>query len=169
MNNKSLVIIILVLFLLVAGIIGAYFMMNNNNKTTDNINETIKNSTSNLTNDSQNITNNSQVESSNNISNSKINNNAIAKGAKNNLKSQNTTEPILITKKQAISITNGIVSYPNILGEKVGNTATLTKVNKKHYWVVPVYNKTNGLKTTEYYIDAKTGHSTDPARLGAGF
>ncbi|OQD58539.1 hypothetical protein MBBAR_12c00130 [Methanobrevibacter arboriphilus JCM 13429 = DSM 1125] len=152
MKNKNL-IIILVLFLFIVGVISVYFILNTND---NNVKENIGNSTKNI-NKSKNITNDYKVNSNNNK----------AKNMKNNDKSQNKSEPILIRKGQAILKTKDIVNDLN-LGEKVSKTSKLISIGKKHYWVVSVYNKTNNLKTGDYYINAKTGYSTDPALLAVG-
>jgi hypothetical protein len=71
-------------------------------------------------------------------------------------KPQQTNEPILISKKQAINIAKGFLEpYEGSGG--VSNHAKLIKVGKKHYWVINKYDY-------ELNIDAKTGNILIPKK-----
>jgi cytoskeletal protein RodZ len=142
-KNKYIILVVLVILIIVgAGIVVSCYKIQNNQQ-----------------NDTTTINNNNTNEDMNlNITNNNTNNNINSKNAdkyqKPKPKPQQTTEPILISKKQAINKVKGFLESDES-SDVVSNHAKLIKVGKKHYWVIKKYDY-------ELYIDAKTGKSVNP-------
>lgn len=154
-KNKYIIFISIIILI----IIGAGFAANYYNNQSNPQNDTINNNTQKNTTTINNNTTNNSINS--NIANDNMNNNSNSKNTyKNKTKPnpQQTNEPILISKEEAIEITKSLLeSYED--ESSVSNHAKLIKVGKKHYWVTKINNY-------EQYIDAKTGETVNPSLIG---
>ncbi|WP_157077720.1 hypothetical protein [Methanobrevibacter curvatus] len=118
---------------------------NCNNQTNDNSINITKKNTTNI----DNNTNHSQEKNTSKQNTKKTNTKSTPK---------NTSEPILITKKQALKIAKTFL-IDEESAEGISSKATFITHGKQHYWIIKVYDYC-------LYIDAKTGDSVNPKLVG---